>query len=126
LPATAGGWVPVALDVRLYLRDEITTQLMVAHAGAPAVGRSPPAPGTVHGAGPRRVPGPNRHGLAFRRSFQRLSQNLPGQLAARTVQVGVSRDPRLRGTHQLLDGSFALFLGDGAFLITPCVGEEGG
>ncbi len=30
LPATAGGWVAVELDVRLYLRDEITTQLMVA------------------------------------------------------------------------------------------------
>jgi len=30
LPATAGRWVAVALDVRLYLRDEITTQLMVA------------------------------------------------------------------------------------------------
>jgi len=29
LPATASGWVAVALDVRLYLRDEITT-LMVA------------------------------------------------------------------------------------------------
>jgi len=30
LPATAGGWVAVELDVRLYLRDEITTQLMGA------------------------------------------------------------------------------------------------
>ncbi len=30
LPATAGGWVAVELDVRLYLRDEITTQVMVA------------------------------------------------------------------------------------------------
>jgi len=30
LPATAGGWVAVELDVRLYLRDEITTQRMVA------------------------------------------------------------------------------------------------
>jgi len=29
LLATGGGWV-VELDVRLYLRDEITTQLMVA------------------------------------------------------------------------------------------------
>jgi len=29
LPATASGWVAVELDVRLYLRDEITT-LMVA------------------------------------------------------------------------------------------------
>ncbi len=30
LPATAGGWVAAELDARLYLRDEITTQLMVA------------------------------------------------------------------------------------------------
>jgi len=30
LPATADGWVAVALNVRLYLRDEITTQLTVA------------------------------------------------------------------------------------------------
>jgi len=30
LPATAGGWVAMELDVRLYRRDEITTQRMVA------------------------------------------------------------------------------------------------
>jgi len=28
--SVGGGWVSVALDVRLYLRDEITSQLMVA------------------------------------------------------------------------------------------------
>jgi len=30
LPATAGGRIAVELDVRLYLREEITTQLMMA------------------------------------------------------------------------------------------------
>ncbi len=30
LPTTVGGRVAVALDVRLYLRDAITTQLLVA------------------------------------------------------------------------------------------------
>jgi len=30
LPGAGGGWVPVELDARLYQRDEITTQLMVA------------------------------------------------------------------------------------------------
>jgi len=48
LPATAGGWVAVALDVRLYLRDEITTQLMAAlrvvHGGFPATPAVAPLP----------------------------------------------------------------------------------
>jgi len=47
------------------------------HAGAPAVGGSPPAPSAGHSGGPRRVLGPARRGLAFRRSSHRLSQDLP-------------------------------------------------
>jgi hypothetical protein len=45
---------------------------------------------------------------------------------ARTGEVGAGGGPRLRGPGQLLGGTFALFLGGGAFLITACVGEEGG
>jgi len=30
LPVTAAGWVAMALDAWLYLRDEITTELLLA------------------------------------------------------------------------------------------------
>ena len=70
--------------------------------------------------------GPHRGRLAFRRSYQRLSQDLPGQLAARTAEVGAGGDPRLRGAGQFLGGTFALSLGGGAFLVAVCVFEEGG
>ncbi len=99
LPATAGGWVVVELDVRLYLRDAITAQRMVTLRVRPRVGGSPPAPGTVHGAGPRRVLGPDRGGLACRRSPARLVQDLTGQPVARPREVGAGHGPRLRGAH---------------------------
>jgi len=109
-----------------YLRDEITTQLMVAIRVRPRVGGSPPAPGASHGAGPRRVLGPDRGRLAFRRRPCCLGQNLPGQPVARPGEVGVGGGPRLCGTHQLLRSGVAPLLGGGAFLIAACVGEEGG
>jgi len=99
LAATAGGWVVVELDVRLYLRDEITTQRMVNLRVRLGVGGSPPAPGTVHGRGPRRVLGPDRGRLAFRRSPARLVQDLTGQPVARAGEVGAGGGPRLRGAH---------------------------
>ncbi len=109
-----------------YLRDEITTKLMVTLRVRPQLGGSPPAPGTVHGGGPRRVLSPNRGGFAFRRRPCCLGQNLVGQLVARPGEVGLGGGPRLRGTHQLLCSGFAPLLGGGAFLIAACVGEEGG
>jgi len=70
--------------------------------------------------------GPNRGRLAFRRRPCRMGQNLVGQPVARPGEVGAGRDPRLGRAHQLLGGTFALFLGGGAFLIAACALEEGG
>jgi len=72
------------------------------------------------------VLGPDRGRFAVPRSYHRLSQNLVGQLVARPGEVGLGGGPRLGGAHQLLRSGFAPLLGGETFLITPCVGEEGG
>ena len=84
------------------------------------------ASGAGHGGGLRRVLGPDRRRFAFRRSPYRLVQNLLRQPVTRTVQVGAGRGPLLRGAHRFLRSGVAPLLGGGVFLITACVGEEGG